>query len=174
MATVKMDLPQKLLGVFLLFAVAVVGIGFAADRLGAALNPTAYAAQQAQNDAEAKAAKDAKDASDAEQARTQAAKDFSDQEESFIFKKSTETRDTVLAQFDDPDSVTFRDVWAVRYGESFVYCGEAAARRADGSYTGYQPFMALGKESFLPANSPNFTTDYEPCITGARIVAVPF
>jgi hypothetical protein len=53
----------------------------------------------------------------------------------------------------------------VRYEDSFVYCGEVAAQRDDGS-AGYEPFMALGKQSILPETSPNFAAEYRPCTVG--------
>src|SRR5699024_1209857 len=61
----------------------------------------------------------------------------------------------LLTTIKDPDTVTFRNVVAVKEQSLFIFCGELNAKNSFGAFTGYQKFIATPLRSFSN-DAPDF------------------
>jgi hypothetical protein len=86
---------------------------------------------------------------------------------------------TVRESLLDPQSALFRNVVAVKFHASdgttaLLFCGEVNGRNRFGGYSGYQPFMSLGRSVYTPETSTVFEGLYEDyCVAGEIVGGYP-
>lgn len=55
-----------------------------------------------------------------------------------------------IENYKDPDSVLFRDLKLVEFGDGVLLCGSLNAKNGFGAYVGYQQFLASTIKMYLP------------------------